>query len=545
MSNSANYLEYGPIKINLVHVKEYKREPMYADKEQTHYLYTRHTLSIEGVVAQDDEVNIKTFEVAEDAIEVDVIIKHFLTQPRQGLKYVVGNTVLLQSPELESEGPDVYMAVDCTNGPKPKGFTIHKVNGINSIQVSFTITTDVNDAHLFGAPKYAVLSNSYTMEHIIDQDYYTARKVSGLIHFRTDVMLDENISPDDFRELINIPTPPTMKRDLVKCRLHPGSMKMEYSFLDRETHFHLDTRSTGQQNYISKVFLPNMKNITRLEITQGVSNMSPTPYSAAQAAYKGAERTTIDKGPLEGQINGWLVAGNVLTGIGAAIPVNEETLSIQVYGNNLSDKHELEYLIYYIVQKKLPYSRMAGKYNFKLEIDSMGSYARIQVSRTSSPLNVTWQTLAENPAREGWLGEIFKWLAPGVKNNAVHDKFLDATVLISGDKFDLGHLHRSSFFADRNEEGVVVESIDGVCIKTYIGGQLNPDLINPKDPLPQISARKGLDQMRGSYMEQIFVEGIRANPTEYPMDPHQNTHEAYNNNYEKNDPELHLGDKNI
>jgi len=538
MSNSANYLQYGPIKINLVHVKEYKREPMYADKEQTHYLYTRHTLSIEGVIAQDNEVNLNTFEVAEDAIEVDVIIKHFLTQPRQKLTYVVGSTILLDSPE---DG----QVIDCTNGPKPKGFTIHKINGINSTQVSFTITTDVNDAHLFGAPKYAVLSNSYTMEHIIDQDYYTARKVSGLIHFRTDVMLDENISPDDFRELINIPTPPTMKRDLVKCRLHPGSMKMEYSFLDRETHFHLDTRSVGQADgYTNNIFLPNMKNITRLEITQGVSNMSPTIYSAAQEAYKGAERTTIDKGPLEGQINRWLVAGNVLTGIGAAIPVNEETLSIQVYGNNLSDKHELEYLIYYIVQKKLPYSRMAGKYSFKLEIDSMGSYARIQVSRTSSPLNVTYNTLTQNPAGSGWLGELSKWLGAGVKNNAVHDKFLDASILISGDKFDLAHLHQSSFFADRNDKGVVEEGVQGVCIKTYIQGELNPDLVDPKLPLPHISARTGTDQMRGSYMEQIFVEGVRANPNEYPMDPHQNTHEYYENGAEGNDPELHLGDKN-
>ena len=532
MSDSANYLEYGPIKINLVHVKEYKREPMYADKEQTHYIYTRHTLSIEGVVAQDNEVNKKTFKVAEDAIEVDVILKHFLTQPRQRLKYVVGGEehgILLESPEL---GQDI----DCTNGPKPKGYTIHKVNGINSIQVSFTITTDVNDAHLFGAPKYAVLSNSYTMEHIIDQDYYTARKVSGLIHFRTDVMIDENLSPDDFRELINIPTPPTMKRDLVKCRLHPGSMKMEYSFLDRETHFHIDTRSNGQMNYIDKVFMPNMKNITRLEITQGVSNMSPTPYSAAQDAYKGAERTTIDKGKNEGQINRWLVAGNVLTGVGALLPVNEESLNIQVYGNNLSDKHELEYLIYYIVQKKLPYSLSAGKYDFKLEIDSMGSYARIQVKRLSSPLNVNLAGVSIG----GFAGDIYNWLKGVKKNNEIHNKFLDPSVLISGEKFDLAHLHNSSFFTSKNDAGVVEEGLEGVYMKTYIGGEINQDLMK----LAPISARKGSDQMRGSYMEQIFVEGIRANPTEYPMDPHQNTHEYYKNEQGANDPERHLGERN-
>lgn len=525
MGTSANYLEYGPIKINLVQVKEYKREPMYADKEQTHYLYTRHTLSVEGIISQDNEINLKTFEVADDAIEVDVIIKHFLTQPRQKLKYVVGNTVLLNSPE---DG----QIIDCTNGPKPKGFSINRINGINSAQVSFTIQTDVNDAHIFGAPKYAILSNSYTMEHIIDQDYYTSRKVSGMIHFRTDVMIDENISPDDFRELINIPTPVTMKRDLVKCRLHPGSMKMEYSFIDRETHFHLDTRSTGQMGYPDNAFLPNMKNITRLEITQGVTCMQPTLYSAITEGYKAATKSLEDN---EKSGKSWKILGSVGAAVGAAIPVTEEHLTIQVYGNNLSDKHELEYLIYYIVQKKLPYSRSAGKYNFKLEIDAMGSYARIQVSRTSSPLNVTGESLT---ALFG--DDIKKWVFGPIKNNEAHNRFLDASVLISGEKFDLNRLHNKSFFADFDQEKKTLqESMDGVFIKTYVQGKLNPDLMD----LSPISARNNGDQMRGSFLEQIFVEGVRSNPTEYPIDPHQNNHEYYDNSHSINSPEQHLGDK--
>jgi hypothetical protein len=45
-------------------------------------------------------------------------------------------------------------------------------------------------------------------------------------------------------------------------------------------------------------------------------------------------------------------------------------------------------------------------------------------------------------------------------------------------------------------------------------------------------------------MEQIFVEGVRSNPSEYPIDPHQNTHEEYNNDRKDNSPEQHLGDKN-
>lgn len=533
MGNSANYLQYGPIKINLVLVKEYKREPIYADKEQTHYLYTRHTLSVDGVIAQDNEINRATFESAQNAIEVDVIIKHFLTQPRQILKYFVGgeegnfNGFLLESPE---DG----QRVDCTNGPKPRGFTLTRINGTNSAQVSFVIQTDINDAHMFGAPKYAILSNSYTMEHIIDQDFYTSRKVSGLIHFRTDVLIDENLSPDDFRELINIPTPQTMKRDLVKVRLHPGSMKMEYSFIDRETHFHLENNPKyveKNESYLGAIPYPNMKNITRLEITQSVNNMQPSPYSAAQDAWKETK-----SGNTPGKWGKLLDAGNfAIAAAGYSLPVNEETLTIQVYGNNLSDKHQLEYLIYYIVAKKLPYSRSAGKYNFKLEIDALGSYARIQVSRTSSPLNVDLVGLGES------VNTLLAKHLFGDKNNSeVKGMFLDASVLLTGQKFDLNQLHKKSFFSDYDVvTGQFKESLPGVYQKTYINGVLNPELTESG----LISARVDKDQMRGSYQEQIFVEGVRSNPTEYPIDPHQNDHWFYDDQRKANEPELHLGDK--
>jgi len=228
----------------------------------------------------------------------------------------------------------------------------------------------------------------------------------------------------------------------------------------------------------------------------------------------------------------WKTLGNVGAAIGAALPVTEETLTIQVYGNNLSDKTDLEYLIYYIVQKKLPYQQSAGKYNFKLEIDAMGSYARIQVNRTSSPLNVTAEGVTNV------LGtDLSKWLFGPQKNADLHNRFLDASVILTGDKFDLNRLHNKSFFADLQKDKTYGESMDGVFMKTYVKGQLNPDLID----LSPISARNGSDQMRGSFLEQIFVEGVRSNPTEYPIDPHQNTHEYYEKD---NTFEQHLGDKN-
>jgi hypothetical protein len=235
MSNSANYLTYGPVTINITQVKQYKKEPMYLDKEKTIYSLTRHTLDIEGVMSMGDDIDPLIVDPNDvDVIDQEATVRHFLTQPRLQLEYVIGGKTLLKSPVGKDD------VVDCSNGPKPLAFTIQKINGVNTANISFTIQTDLQESHLWGGSKFAVLANSYSMEHIVDHDLYSIRKVTGVVQFRSDVLLSNDLSPDDFREIINIPTPSSMKRDLIKCRLMPDSLKMEYSFIDREVHFRLD-----------------------------------------------------------------------------------------------------------------------------------------------------------------------------------------------------------------------------------------------------------------------------------------------------------------
>lgn len=510
MLNTPNYLTYGPIKINLVSIKQYKREPMYADKDKNHYLYTRHTLMVTGVVHPDSDINFGVDAPVFDVVDVDKLIQHFLSLPRQVLNYVIGGKLVIQSPKANSG--DV---VDCTNGPKPLNCTVNKINGMVSAHVEFSIQTDLNESPLFGAPAYPVLSNSYTMEHNIDQDFYTTRKVAGIAHFRSDMMYREEMSPDDFRELLNLPSPRGFKRDVVKCRLHPDSMKLEYSFIDRETHFHIDNRThTGKARIpypsgigFKEVPWPKNKNVSRIEIRQSIVTTTPTAASAASKAVKGfkPDSATATKG--ESLFNKITSGMNLVSSM---CPVNVETLDISIYGNNYSDKKDLEYLALFIVEKRLPFDWLAGEYKFAIEEDVVGSFVHVHVQRNSSIAKFLRMTLSPTGVfdyKEGLYDR---------NNSTLAETSLGSLTTPDRFRINLENAQGKSFFS-------ADEDIDGVMLKSYKGGKPNDKL----DDVIPISARKGLDQMRGTFLEQLFVESIRHSQDEFPIDDHTKQVEQY------------------
>ena len=520
-TNSANWMRYGPIKLNIVKLLEYKKEPVYGDKEKVHYMYTRHTLAVGATVYPDTDVdyseipaqlratfgcytneiadskntdaNINTIgNVMPSVVRIDSMLRHFLMQPRQKLKYVIGEDIILESPSIDS-------LVDCNNGPKPVSLTIKKVGGLQSMYVEFVISTDVNESIKYGSPEYPVVSNQFSMEHEIDQDFYTTRKVSGLAHFRGDILLKHNYSPDDFREWLNIPSPIGFKRDIVKCRLHPDSLKLEYSFVDREMHHHLDTREKNEGKLIKlrssdskTVPIPRMRNITRLEVKQYVSIVTKTLMDAIG----GATNDIIGSlGPKNWK--SWQSATqNVFNGVrnlsGNLMPVREEKLDITVYGNNRSEKYELEYLALFIIEKRLPFNPYSGMYTISVEEDILGSFIKIHVTRNSS-ITDNFGLSIYNEATLSNIGMAPVWDTIG-----------------SNSKFDLNEIYnkRNVFFSE--PAGIL-----GVTVKSFKDGLPNPEL---KD-LNIIKARSGkYDQMRGTYLEQLIAESIRHSPDEPPLD---------------------------
>lgn len=506
MSNSANYLTYGPVTINITQVKQYKKEPMYLDKEKTIYSLTRHTLDIEGVMSMGDDIDpliVGPNDV--DVIDQESTVRHFLTQPRLKLQYVIGGKTLLESPV----GDDV---VDCSNGPKPLAFTIQKINGVNTANISFTIQTDLQESHLWGGAKFAVLANSYSMEHIIDHDLYSIRKVTGVVQFRSDVLLNNDLSPDDFREIINIPTPDSMKRDLIKCRLMPDSLKMEYSFIDREVHFRLDNSvyddkvkqapTLGSSAIkMAKIYsaqccplpeapYPFMKNITRVSVIQNINIVHTDPLASATSAV-----TNPASGFMGKLMQGASVAGT-------AIPQIEENLTVQVYGNNFSEKKDLEYCALFIMQQRMPNNWEAGTYSFSLEEDVIGSFVTLRIMKKTSIIAAGAALLSSG---------IFGWNQ--ANNAALQGKAVMNSAQSKIFGLNISNLYGKNFFGNPNASN---NEIPGVVVKTYDNGVLNSEIISGN--VRTITSRKQDEQMRGTYMEQLFVSGIRETNEEFPVD---------------------------
>lgn len=535
MSNSANYLQYGPVTINITHVKQYKKEPMYLDKEKTIYSLTRHVLDIEGVMSIGDDIDpliVGPNDV--DVIDQEATVRHFLTQPRLKLKYVIGGKTLLESPV----GDDV---VDCSNGPKPLAFVIQKVNGVNTANISFTIQTDLQESHLWGGSKFAVLANSYSMEHIIDHDLYSIRKVTGVVQFRSDVLLKNDLSPDDFREIINIPTPSSMKRDLIKCRLMPDSLKMEYSFIDREVHFRLDNSVykdsvkqapdlasaqfipiySSQCCPLPDVPYPFMKNITRVSVIQNITILQTDPATAAGSAMNAAA-------PTGGHT--WFSRGMQALGVaGSSIPQIEENLTVQVYGNNFSEKRDLEYCALFIMQQRMPNNWEAGAYSFSLEEDVIGSFVTLRIMKKTSMIAAGVALLASGITGWGQAG-----------NAKLQGKAIMSTVQSKIFGVNITNLYKKNFFgfvgASNNE-------IPGVVVKTYDNGVINSEINNGK--VRKITSRKEDEQMRGTYMEQLFVSGIRENNEEFPVDEYVAPYSYNNKDYWTATPKTPIAERTL
>jgi|GEM_PF-6011370 hypothetical protein len=542
-TNSANYLRYGPIKLNIVKLNEYKKEPVYSDKERTHYMYTRHILSINAVVYPDTDIDYS--ELPKDAYasfstcytneptdgpnsnggasdpafsvygnnplklppvaRIESLLRHMLMQPRQKLKYVVGDSVMLESPSVDA-------LVDCNNGPKPVSLTVRSVSGLQSMVVEFVVSTDINESFRFGAPEYPMVSNQFVMEHEIDQDFYTTRKVMGVAHFRSDYLVRHKYSPDDFREWLNIPSPIGFKRDVVKCKLSPDSLKLEYSFVDREMHHHLDTRKRKSSekatiNNVSDIPYPKMKNITRLEVKQYLTVSQKSLSDSISSGINAVVNTITGSGGSAGSR-----FNTAFTGIkdfaSSFMPLREDKIDITIYGNNLSEKHELEYLALFIIEKRIPYKPYSGMYTISLEEDVIGSFVKFHVTRLSGVLDTVDSLVNSNEAT--------------LSNIALKPTFTQGSA-----KFDLKEAHAKKLTFFQESQG-----IKGVTVKSFIDEKPNSDLQN----LEIIKVRdEKFDQMRGTYLEQLFVESIRHNPDEPPLDDKTKKVFSYNEQNRKND----------
>jgi hypothetical protein len=136
-------------------------------------------------------------------------------QPRQQLVYSLSGQPVLTSP-LPG------FPTDCTNGPKPFYFNVVDIKGPRTFIVDFGIETDQNECPLRNYPlQRYVLSHTWGMEHVLDQDFFTKRVINGKVVFRADAInAIGTVQPDDFRRLLLHQVPANTKRAKVHVHAH-------------------------------------------------------------------------------------------------------------------------------------------------------------------------------------------------------------------------------------------------------------------------------------------------------------------------------------
>lgn len=197
----------------------------------------------------DDNTRPKNFHLIKQPVKSvtsTIALRQFLTVPRRQL-FVFTDDGDPAKSNLLLHSPEFGFHTDCKNGPIPKLFAINKALGDGStFVINFQIETFINEQlhnplFLYGRRKETMalarrylLSNRFSMTHILDEDYFLNSAVEGKALFRTDLMYKDNFSPDDFRSFLFLPIPYKCIRTDIQVQGLPDGTGVRYSFVDRE-----------------------------------------------------------------------------------------------------------------------------------------------------------------------------------------------------------------------------------------------------------------------------------------------------------------------
>lgn len=170
-----------------------------------------------------------------DAPLTDAAIRHKLSQPKRlfawfpiaGPPFVSPNGVVTQ----ENGSKDC----DVKGGPFPLVHDVIQIVGTKSYIVDFEIETYVNETDLFNVTPSTLLSNRWTEEEDIDQDFFAIRKISGLAMFRKDRLIDLGAFADDFRAYCFPPLANGFHRFAIHVAISEDDTQLAYTVIDRQT----------------------------------------------------------------------------------------------------------------------------------------------------------------------------------------------------------------------------------------------------------------------------------------------------------------------
>lgn len=226
---------------------------------------------------------------------------------------------------------------DADNGPRPLHCHVVEVKGTKTFLVDWAIECYVNECYLFKTSQSlsALLSQRWTYEEDLDQDFFATRTIKGHAIFRSDRLLALSAVPDDYRAWLVHPVLPNFRRTVQQMIPSEDGTRIDYVLVDRESAF----------NFVPSVVSTG---VTRIEATysHGYSRNTGTEETAFRAGFLALELAVL---PLLPSANDpFIGARAALRTLPRAVDVLIDTvprfnqeMDVRVWGNRTATRQAL------------------------------------------------------------------------------------------------------------------------------------------------------------------------------------------------------------
>lgn len=236
------HIQYGGVNLNLISINEFSRQAVYLGKN---YVYTKFRLNVRCWLNPATQADTPQTESPTGGLLTggilngpgpvisDVALRNNLLQPRQRLVFSFLGVNSLVSP-LPG------FTVDSTGGPIPVSCNVQQRSPKTWV-VDWVVETNLNETYVMkGQPISSpfILAQLVKMSQDINEDYFTTRVIEGQALFNLDALVQNQLVPDDFRNLLVVPPPFDYKREKVEVQNDPDEPGLiRYRVVDRQLPF--------------------------------------------------------------------------------------------------------------------------------------------------------------------------------------------------------------------------------------------------------------------------------------------------------------------
>lgn len=235
-------LIYNGLTLSHVRTNSFSRQPVFSDGGD--YLFTHFVLDVSAIInpqagayAIDEDGKVVPLP-GSSATLTDRTIRHYLLQPRRQLVFMmVDGDLLLVSPQ-KRPGNKGYYPMDANNGPLPRVHNITRIDGDHTFHVNFGVETWLNECpNSDSSPVRALLSNRFSQQHSVDDQFMTQIVTSGQAFFRSDVLEQAGEVADSYRRQCLPPVPLGFKRVSMTVAVTPQRNVLTYTCVDQQRFF--------------------------------------------------------------------------------------------------------------------------------------------------------------------------------------------------------------------------------------------------------------------------------------------------------------------